>query len=132
MPKLKPSIVLVMKDKHLRTILAERFERDGWKVDVAEQREEGERKATRARPNVFLSEGESEVKKVKEGVKHSRSLPTLVKSKIVLLFSRAERENVDEALKAGADQVILEGTLSPKDIVKSLTRLLGDKRIYGK
>jgi hypothetical protein len=55
-----------------------------------------------------------------------------MKAKIVLYFSQVLRGRVDEALKGGADHVILAGSLSPKDMVKSLTRLLSEKRIYDK
>lgn len=121
MSKSKPSILFVLKDAKFRAILEKRFTTDGWKAQGAEDIEDGERKAVRLQPNVFFVELH-DISNLKKQVKHWKSLPTLMKSKIVLLLPKAERVHVDEALQNGADQVILSGTLLPKEIVKSLSR----------
>jgi DNA-binding response OmpR family regulator len=123
MPKAKPSILLILKDAKLRSLLQVRFEREGYRVHGADDAEEGERKAVKARPNIFLVEVE-DATNIKERTRHWKSLPTLQRARIVVLMPRPERSHVDEALTNGADQVILSGTLTPKEFVESLSRHL--------
>ncbi len=124
MVKTKPSILLVMKDVHERSILLDRFESAGFKAEAVEDIEDGERKAVKLRPNIFFVEWTDQKADIGKTLKHLHSLPTLLKSRKVLYFNRADRGLVDEALKKGADQVMLGGTMTPKEIVKSLTRIL--------
>lgn len=120
----KPSVMFVMGDHKLRTILMDRFEREGWKVDGADDVAEGERKAVRLRPAIFALEWHEGQEVLKKLLKHFRSLPTLHTAKIVLMMKRPTRERVDEAYKAGADSVMLWGSLSPRDVLKSFAKLL--------
>ncbi len=128
MRKHSPSLILVLEDAHLRAILAERFEREGWSTVQAEDAEDGERRALKARPDIFFIEIHKDAPSIAKLLKRWKALPTLMKAKIVLYFAKAERGHLNEALEAGASQVILSGTLPPKDIVKSLTRLLSEKK----
>ncbi len=116
--------MFVMKDHKLRTILTARFEKENWKVEGAEDVEEGERKAVRFRPKVFVVEQLEAGEPIKKLLKHFRSLPTLHTAKIVFLLKSPSREYVDEAYKAGADGVMLWGSLSPQDMIKFFTKLL--------
>jgi len=118
-----PSVLIAMPDPRLRSMIASRFVHEGFEVESAESVEDGERRAVKMRPKVFLVEPERDASTAKL-IKHWRSLPTLHTAKIVLMLSRAQREHVDEALKRGADQVILLGTVHPRDIVKSVAKLL--------
>jgi DNA-binding response OmpR family regulator len=122
--KTTPSVMFVMKDHKLRTILSTRFEREGWNVETAEDAPEGERKAVRFRPKIFAVEWTETHDPMKKLVKHFRSLPTLHTAKIVFLLKHPSRERVDEAGKSGADSVMLWGSLSPKDVIKSFAKLL--------
>ncbi|MFA5945545.1 MAG: hypothetical protein WC802_01370 [Patescibacteria group bacterium] len=117
------SVLVAIPDPKLRSVISARFLNEGFEVESADSVEDGERRAVKMRPKVFLVELERDAS-VAKLIKHWRSLPTLHTAKIVLMLARAEREHVDEALKKGADQVILLGTVHPRDIVKSVAKLL--------
>lgn len=116
----KPSALLVMEDRHLERILLRRFSEEGFVTERAENEADAVKRAVKLRPEIFFVEVMPHDKDLKKHVKHWKSLPTLLKAKIVLLFPKAERAHVDEALEAGANRVILSGSLSPKEMVKSL------------
>jgi DNA-binding response OmpR family regulator len=120
----KPSVMFVMKDHKLRTILTARFEREHWDVEEAEDVAEGERKAVRFRPKIFAVEWTEAGETMKKLLKHFRSLPTLHTAKIVFLLKHPSHERVDEAQKAGADGVMLYGSLSPSETIKYFAKLL--------
>ncbi len=119
-----PSVMFVMRDQKLRDILTARFEREGWLVETADDPTEGERKAVRFRPMVMAVEWYEEAQPMKKLTKHFRSLPTLHTAKIVYLLKHPSRERVDEAHQAGADGVMLWGSLSPKEAIKFFSKLL--------
>ena len=123
MPKRKRSIVIALRDAHLRSILLERFEREGFTAEGTEDVSEAEKKASKLRPTIFFAEFVGETAELRKLLKHWRSLPTLSHAKVVLFFSGKERRYVDEALHGGADQVILEATLTTKELTKLLLRI---------
>jgi len=120
----KPSVMFVMKDHKLRSILLARFERENWKVEGAEDVIEGERKAVRFRPKIFMFEWMEGDETMKKMLKHFRSLPTLHTAKIVILLKRATGEQVNEAHASGADGVMLWGSMPPRDMIKFFAKLL--------
>jgi hypothetical protein len=121
---LKPSVMLVMGDAKLRGILVSRFLREGWKADGTDDIREAERKAVRFRPKVFATELFGSETSIKKLVKHLRSLPTLHTAKLVILLKHPPRALVDEAYAAGADGVMLWGSLAPREAVKTFAKLL--------
>lgn len=120
----EPSVMFVMRDQKLRDILTARFERESWLVETAEDVAEGERKAVRFRPKIFAVEWQETGEAMKKMLKHFRSLPTLHTAKIVFMLKHPSRERVDEAQQAGADGVMLWGSLSPKEAIKFFAKLL--------
>lgn len=124
MAKIKPSIIIVMKDTHLRAILRDRFEREGWKVEAVEEAADAERRAVRLRPMFLLIDWQEGAEGVKTAIRHWRGLTTLHKAKIIIVLHHVSKEQVDEVIEHGADQVILTGTLSPREIIRSVTRNL--------
>ncbi|MFA5946682.1 MAG: hypothetical protein WC813_01520 [Patescibacteria group bacterium] len=120
----KPSVMFVMGDQKLRAILMARFEREGWQADGADDRVEGERKSVRLRPKIFALEWFEGAEPMKKLLKHFRSLPTLHTAKIIFFLKHPSRERVDEARLSGADGVMLWGSLSPREVIKSFSKLL--------
>lgn len=118
-----PSVLVVMHDPKLRAMVGQRFAQEGFAMESAESVEEGERRAVKMRPKVLLVEI-PDLEGLGKLIKHWRSLPTLHTAKLVLMLSKADRSHVDEALKKGADQVILSGTVSAKEMVRSVAKLL--------
>ena len=120
----KPSVMFVMGDQKLRSILLARFVREGWKAEGADDVIEGERKAVRFRPKILAVEWLEAHEPMKKLLKHFRSLPTLHTAKIVFILKRPTGERVDEARAAGADSVMLWGSLAPREVIKSFAKLL--------
>mgnify|MGYP001596344080 CR=1 FL=1 len=123
MTTVKPSILLLLTDARLRDIYASRFERDGWEVDSSSNLVDAERRAVQMRPSVLLIHY-SLFENLKATFKHLRSLPTLLKTRIVVIDRHLTRPVVDELLKLGAAGVMMTAHLTPQSLVKSLNQLI--------
>lgn len=120
---MKPSIVFVACDPFLAGIYGRKFERDGWDVEVIETVDEAEKKAVQMRPNIFLFDA-SCVADVSEEVRRLRSLPTLLKTKIVILAEEGERGIIERSMNAGAAAYLLTGHFVPQEAVQKMRALL--------
>ena len=118
-----PSILIVGCDPHLVGIYGRKFELDGWEVDIAETLPEGERKATKMRPSVIILDSECAAD-ISGEVKHFKTLPTLLKTKIVILAVSGEREDIQRALQAGASDYLLLGHFVPQEAVAKMRKLI--------
>lgn len=123
MTNLKPTILLLLPDARLRDIYVSRFERDGWEVDASSNLVDAERRAVQMRPSVLLIHY-SLLENLKASFKHLRSLPTLLKTRIVVIDRHLTRPIVDELLKVGAAGVLMTAHLTPQGLVKSMTQLI--------
>lgn len=119
----KQAILLVLPDARLRDIYALRFERDGWKVETSGNLVDAERRAVQLRPVILLLHY-SLIENVKATFKHLRSLPTLLKTRLVVTDRHLNRPVVDELLKLGAAQVIMTAHLTPQALVTSMNHLI--------
>ena len=119
----RPRILLILCDPYLAGIYGRKFERDGWDVDVEEQVANGERRAAKTQPDVLLLEVDCVADIIKE-VKRLRSLPTLIRTKIVLLAKEAERELIEDAMAVGADSFLLLGHFVPQEAVSKMRHLI--------
>lgn len=119
-----PSILFVACDSHLASIYAKKFDVDGWEVEIAESLDEGEKKATRSRPDVILLSSDCAAD-VSIEVKKLRKMPTIQKSKIVILASLGDREEIQSSMKAGASSYIILGHFVPQELVKKVRAVLG-------
>lgn len=119
-----PSILIVACDPYLAGIYGRKFELDRWDVDVAETLSEGEKKATRMRPSVIILDAQCAASIAKE-VLRLKSLPTLLRTKIAILAPRGDREEIQEALAAGADAYLLLGHFVPQEAVAKMRKLIG-------
>ncbi len=118
-----PSILIIACDPYLAGIYGRKFELDGWEVAINESLIDGERSAAKLRPNIILLDDEC-LTDVAGEVKRLKSLPTILKSKIVLLGSEGDREEIAEALKAGAADYLLTGHFVPQEAVQKMRRLV--------
>ena len=117
------SILLVGCDDHLSRIYARRLERDGWTVDVSPNLHSGEQKASRMRPNVLFLDDSCAVD-ILEEIKRLRRLPTLLKTKIVLLSRHGDFAHIQEALLVGVDMYLVEKHFSPSELVNKMKTLI--------
>jgi DNA-binding response OmpR family regulator len=118
-----PSILIIACDPYLAGIYGRKFELDGWEVAITENLNEGEKVAPKIRPNIILLDDECSMSIAGE-VRRLKNLPTLLKSKIVVLSQAGNREEIHEALAAGAADYLLIGHFVPQEAVQKMRRLL--------
>ncbi len=119
----KPTILLAVHDLHLAEIFARQFEREGWTVEVIDKLPAAELRAVQFRPNIMIIDAQA-LPDVASELRRLRTLPTLLKTKIVLLADEAHHTNVHQALTAGAAEYVLTGHLTPSSLVTKMKRLL--------
>jgi DNA-binding response OmpR family regulator len=119
----KPAILLLLPDARLRDIYVSRFERDGWEVDAATNLVDAERRAVQLRPSILFVH-HSILENVKATFKRLRGLPTLLKTRIVVADKHLPREAVEEALGAGAHEVVMTAHLTPQALVKRMNQII--------
>ena len=118
-----PSIVIVACDAYLAGIFGRKFELDGWDVDIAEAMDDGERKASKLRPSILMLDVDC-VNDAEAAIRRLRSMPTLQKTKLVLLAGRGDQEHIQKARDAGADDYLLLGHFVPQEAVVKMKALL--------
>ena len=118
-----PRILMIMCDPYLAGIYGRKFELAGWQTSVAEEVVDGERQAAKVPPAILLLDIDCVADPVDE-VKRLRSLPTLIRTKIVLLAQDADRPLIESVLRAGADDMLLLGHFVPQETVDKMQRLL--------
>lgn len=121
----KPAILFLMPDARLRDIYLSRFERDGWEVDSATNLVDAERRAVKLRPTILFINYEV-LDDVKTAFKRFKSLPTLLKAKIVIGARALTRTQVNETLGAGAIEVVITAHITPQALVKRMNQLIED------
>lgn len=111
-----PSVLIVDASSAQGAAYARHFERRSWNVAVVTTLLDAERKAVRMRPTVLvvdvlsLAEAEADIKRL-------RVLPTMLKTKIVVLARRATSQQVTSLLAAGAHELILTPHTTPPHVV---------------
>ncbi|MBU1126332.1 MAG: response regulator [Patescibacteria group bacterium] len=119
----EPSIVILACDQHLAGIYGKKMQRAGWIVNIAEDIEEAEKKASKVRPQILLIDT-SCVADILIEMKRLRSLPTLLKTKIALMTDKADKKMIEAARNAGASGFFIFGHFSPHDIVQNMRKLI--------
>lgn len=119
----KPAILLLIPDARLRDIYLTRFERDGWEADAATNLTDAERRAVQLRPAILFIH-HSMLEDVKVNFKRLQSLPTLLKTRLVVADRHLPKTAVDEVLKAGAHEVVMTAHLTPQALVKRMNQLI--------
>ncbi|MBI1908132.1 response regulator transcription factor [Candidatus Uhrbacteria bacterium] len=119
----RPTILIAACDTYLAGIYGRKFERDGWEVEVVERVKDAEHRAVQVRPAVLMFEADCVADVAKE-VRRLKALPTLLKTHIVVLASRAHMHGVRDAMLAGASDYLLVGHFVPQEAVAKMKRLL--------
>lgn len=118
-----PAVLIVDSSAAQGASYARHFERRGWTVAVVTALIDAERKAVRMRPLVLvidvlsLTEAEADIRRL-------RTLPTLLKTRIVVLARRATAQQVDKLLAAGAHELILTPHITPLSVVTHIEQKL--------
>lgn len=120
----RPSILLVACDQILGQVYASKFEREGWDVVLCSSLADGEHQAVQLRPLILLFETSCVVDVPKE-IRRLTALPTLQKTRIVVLDDRAHRIGIREAHHAGASEYLVLGHFSPLAVVNKMKKFIG-------
>jgi DNA-binding response OmpR family regulator len=119
----KPSILIVACDPYLAGIYGRKFELDNWDVEIAETLEDAERKSMRFRPSIILLDADCSAD-ISIEVRRLRGMPTILRSKLVVLASNGDKKEIERSMEAGADSYLLLGHFVPQEAVQKMRRLL--------
>ncbi len=119
----KPAILFVLADAKLRDIYLARFEHDGWEVDEAASLLDAERKAVQLRPAILFI-GQEFLDNLEANFTRFKSLPTLLKARIVVAGQAFSREAVSTMVRAGAHDIVMTAHVSPQELSKRLHKLI--------
>ncbi len=117
------SILIIACDFYLAGIYGRKFERDGWDVEISETVDSGKVQIAKLQPDVVLVERGC-VKEIVNLVKELKSLPTMQSAKLVILAKESDRDEIQKARNAGADQYLLLGHFVPHEAVEKIRRLV--------
>lgn len=121
----QPVILMVLPDARLRDIYVSRFEREAWIAESAHTLLDAERRAVQLRPTVLLVHATC-FEDIPHTFAHLRSLPTLLKTAIVVADTRLARASVDAFLASGAHEVVSLAHLTPLALVKRMNNFRAD------
>lgn len=125
--KKKTTILIVEDDTALQTLYLRKFQKEGFRVIVAGDGEEGYKLTTEHMPDFILLDNMLpkinglEVLKLLKKDDKTKSIPVLVLSNL------AFREEKDRALGFGALDYVSKAAQSPEEIVNRVKELLGIK-----
>lgn len=117
------SLLIAACDMTLAAIVTRKFEREGWEVTVVPSLAEAEHRAVQMRPSVLLLDTSCTLDAARE-VRRLKVLPTLMRTKIVLLSDDAHHARIQAGLAAGAADYLLVGHFSPIEAVEKMKRLI--------
>ncbi len=120
----QPCALIAACDRLLAGIYGRTFEREGWQVEVVADVKEAEHRAVLLRPNVLLLESDCAANVAAE-VRRLKTLPTLLHAQIIILAQQAQHSDIQAALTAGANDVVLVGHLTPAEAVAKVKRFVG-------
>lgn len=123
MPMKKSSILISACDSSFSRIIGKRFGARGWKVALADTLIDTERKAAKQQPDILLLHSNCLVNPANE-IKRLRAMPTLQKTKLVILTPHGNAEEMHSAMNAGADGYLVRGQFSTQDLVEQMHALL--------
>ncbi|PIX62543.1 hypothetical protein CO057_04145 [Candidatus Uhrbacteria bacterium CG_4_9_14_0_2_um_filter_41_50] len=117
------SILIIACDPYLAGIYGRKFERDNWDVEIAETILDGERTAIKSRPSIILLDDECAAD-ISGEIRRLKSLPTILKTKIVVLAKEGDQKKISESFSAGADDYLLLGHFVPQEAVQKMRKML--------
>ncbi len=119
MIKRQANILLVLPPNFLRDIYQKRAEREGFDVELAQNLVDAERKAVSFRPNMLVVDA-SFIDDPKLFMERVRSLPSLVKSRIIVVASALSAGAVRALRASGISDIVLTMHHHPSDLFKYL------------
>jgi DNA-binding response OmpR family regulator len=129
LPKGKVSKVLIIEDdQFLRDLATQKLRKEQLDVDSAMDGEQGIAIAEAKIPDVILLDILLPGIDGYEVLKHVRANPVFQKTRIAMLSNFGQREDIEKALKAGADQFFVKANYTLDEIVEGVKKMLATPR----
>ena len=113
----EPRVLLLSEDAILRAVLLRRFEAEGWVAEEALHAEDAERRGMQLRPHIIVADIRALPDPEKSLIRWGK-LPTLLKTRVIVIAENISGEQVKSLHDAGAVTVALLGHQTPQDIVR--------------
>jgi two-component system phosphate regulon response regulator PhoB/two-component system alkaline phosphatase synthesis response regulator PhoP len=126
--KKAPKILIVEDDQFLRDLAAQKLRKEQLDVESAMDGERGITLAESIIPDVILLDILLPGIDGYEVLKRIRANPALQKTRIAMLSNFGQREDVDKALKSGADQFFVKANYTLDEIVEAVKKMLTNPR----
>lgn len=113
----EPRVIILCEDAVYRSVLGRQFEKEGWEVEESSRVEDAERRAVQFRPHVVVAEMQN-VQEMTFLLHRWKTLPTLLRARVIVEASTLLPGEAEELLDAGAATIALRGHQTPRDIVR--------------
>ncbi len=120
-------VLLVDDDPLVVKVYSERMRHEGWTVTIARDGYEANQECRRCRYDLILLDIRMPMQNGVEVLKEIRQRGVNDRTPVYVLTSLSESEDVDDALRLGAEGVFHKAEVRPDDLVKRLSLILHGK-----
>lgn len=124
LPKAPIKILIVEDDKFLRDLASQKISKEGMTVIVGMDGEQGLKLAEKELPDVILLDILLPGIDGFEVLRRIRLSPALTHTSVIMLSNFGQREDIEKALKAGADQFIVKANETLDEIVDEVKKII--------
>ena len=121
---LKSKLLIIEDDKFLRDLAAQKLAREHLNVLTAVDGEQGLAIAEKEKPGIMLLDILLPGIDGYEVLRRIRANPVLTHMRVIMLSNFGQREDVDKALKLGADQFLVKANYTLDEIVQEIKKML--------
>lgn len=121
-------VLLVDDDEFLSDIYGTKLTRDGFTVVIAHDGIEGYAKAISEKPDIILLDVMMPKQDGFETLKQIRVHEDIGKVPVIMLTNLGQKEDVEKAMSAGANEYMIKAHFVPTDAVKKIHELLAKKK----
>lgn len=131
LPPAPPSVIkllIVEDDKFLRDLAVQKISKEGLNVVAAVDGEQGIAFAEKELPDIILLDILLPGIDGFEVLRRVRANPALAKTKVAMLSNFGQREDIEKALNAGADQFMVKANYTLDEIVEEVKKIVAIPR----
>lgn len=127
-PGRAPKVLIIEDDQFLRDLATQKLRKEQLDVESAMDGEKGIALAESLIPDIVLLDILLPGIDGYEVLKRIRANPALQKTSIAMLSNFGQREDIEKALKAGADQFFVKANYTLDEIVEAVKKMLANPR----
>lgn len=120
----KPLVLIIEDDSHLADIYSRHFFNHKYQVKTARRFEDAEKRIKKAIPDIIVVDIALEEKAGIAWIKSRRETEVTAKLPIIVLTGLGGREEIKEALAAGATKYFLKSQITPHELAEQISPLL--------